>query len=248
MFFRLLYFFLLSQQLLVLLLRYSFFCTFHLLSAMIFMIVYLLPSFLSYWFDFECLLFAMCSLWAFLCFCTFAFVGFLLVTKDAIFMLSCFFLITSDSHAICLCLLVWLVCTLQLLPCGQWRSFNIRHSEYMFQILLKSIEFVSYSYHIFFANISIGKWGLVITCGFVYFLFLHTLCSGDSIIERYSLQKRGMIHSSERYLSTFYIILFFSNCYYLPWNAFSYCFYMGGNKVSIFIIWSISFKYLLKSI
>ena len=35
-----------------------------------------------------------------------------------------------------------------------------------FKYLLKSIEFVSYSYYIFFANISIGKWGPFITCSF----------------------------------------------------------------------------------
>ena len=44
-----------------------------------------------------------------------------------------------------------------------------------FRYLLKSIKFVSYSYHIFIANIAIGKWGPVLTCDFVCFLFLNRL-------------------------------------------------------------------------
>ena len=87
--------FLLGWQLLVLLLRCSSFCSFYLLPAILFVIVYLL----SFWF----LLFGpwMFSLVRFRCaffsFCTLTFVGFLL-SKDAIFFYFIFFLTTSDSH------------------------------------------------------------------------------------------------------------------------------------------------------
>ena len=74
------------------------------------------------------------SLWAFLKFWSLAFVGFLLLNKDAIFMLSHFFITTSDSLGIFIWLLVLLVCLQLLLSCGQWWSFHICYSEDVFQI------------------------------------------------------------------------------------------------------------------
>ena len=45
------------------------------------------------WIYFDCFFFFVyiCSLWSFLSFCALAFIGFLLLSKDAFFMISCFF-------------------------------------------------------------------------------------------------------------------------------------------------------------
>ena len=56
-------------------------------------------------------------------------------------------------------LLVWLVCTLLLPLCERIQSFQIRPSECFY-------IFISYSYRIFIAYISVGKRGRVITFGF----------------------------------------------------------------------------------
>ena len=65
-----------------------------------------------------------------------------------------------------------------------------------FRYLLKSIELVSYSYHIFIANISIGKWGQVVMCSFdcLFLTSVYTrayLCCANSVIGKYSF-KRGV--------------------------------------------------------
>ena len=77
------------------------------------------------------------SLWAFFSFCTLAFVGFLLLSEDPIFMLSNFFLTTPMKLYIWL--LVWLVCTL---PSVQQQNFYICHSEYVFQICFLQLLYV----------------------------------------------------------------------------------------------------------
>ena len=144
-----------------------FFCSLHLLPAMLFMIVYLLLSFWFYWFDVECIqvvLFVMCSLWTFLSFWALAFVGFLFLSRDAIFMLSCFFLTAIDSHWT-LHSVLCLGCTFLLLTYGQWWSFLICHLEYVFQ---RSPGVYWIFFHIFIPNISIEKWGPVVVCGLDY--------------------------------------------------------------------------------
>ena len=106
-------FVLLGWQPLVLLMRCSFFYLLHLLSAMLFEIAYFLLSILFYWSDLEYILFVLffvcvSSLRTFLSFCALAFVGFLLLHKDTVFMLSRFFLTTSISYRT-LCLALGLV-------------------------------------------------------------------------------------------------------------------------------------------
>ena len=110
--------FLLGWQFLLLLSRCSSFHSLHLLSAMLFMIIYLLPRFLFYWFGLECILVVLfvcvTSFWVFLSFSALSFVWFLILSKDTIFMLS-FFLATSDSHGT-QHLALSLVCLLLLFP------------------------------------------------------------------------------------------------------------------------------------
>ena len=117
------------------------------LSSAVFLILLIWPG-MYYYLSFWC-----SSLWAFLSFCTLAFVGFLLLHKDAFFMLSHFFLINSDSLRISH-LPLGLVDTLST-DASMWAAMKFPYFWY----LLKSIEFVSYSYRIFIANISISKWG-----------------------------------------------------------------------------------------
>ena len=146
-----------------------------LFTAILFVIAYLQPGFLLNWSEVECIiifLINMCSLWAFLSFCALAFVGFLLWSRDNIFMLSHFF---SNYK--------WLPWNSTLGSWFGWYAFYFYFYEgsdkifvfvirsMCFKYLLKSIEFVSYCYCRFIANISIGKWGPVVTSGFV-FLFL----------------------------------------------------------------------------
>ena len=69
------------------------------------------------------------SLWAFLRFCILAFVGFLILSRNAIFMLSYFSSLLVTPMELYTWLLVWLVCTLELLPSRYWQHFHILHSE-----------------------------------------------------------------------------------------------------------------------
>ena len=120
-------------QLLVLLRRCSSFCSLHLQSAILIEIVYLQPSFWFYWFGLECILFrCVSSLWVFLNFWTLPFVMFLLFIKGAISMFFSFLQLLLLPIELYMWFLVWLVCTLFLLLCRQWKSFHIHNSEYMF--------------------------------------------------------------------------------------------------------------------
>ena len=81
------------------LLRCSSISSLHVLSAMLFMIVYLLLILSFYWSDLECIfLFCISFLYTLLSFCMLAFVGFLLLHKNTVFMLSHFFLTSSISN------------------------------------------------------------------------------------------------------------------------------------------------------
>ena len=82
-----------------------------------------------------------------------------------------------------------------------------------FRYLPRSIKFVSYSYRIFIANISICKRGLVVTWGFVCLLLISAktrayFCYDNSIIRRYSF-KRKTSHYSECYLSTSWLRIYY---------------------------------------
>ena len=105
------------------------------------------------------------SFWAFISFCMLAFVGFLLLSEDALSYL--FF--TNDEW-----LMVWLVCTLLLLLWGQWQSFHIR--LFIFEVCLSNVSwrvlnlFLTVTLYLFLT--SLRKWGLVIMCDFDCFLFL----------------------------------------------------------------------------
>ena len=124
--------FLLGWQVLVLFLRCSSFCSLHLLSATLIVIVYLQLSFWIYWIDLECILvvfffvffcfffvFFVCvsSDWVFISFCSLTFVGFILSSKDAFFMLYHFSLIVITSQVTLH--LVWLESTRLLFPYGR---------------------------------------------------------------------------------------------------------------------------------
>ena len=177
--------FLLGKQFLVLSSLCSSFSSLHLLSTMLFVIVYLQLNFWFYWFDLECIpitLFGICCLvvsefskvsahWHVLNF-------FYWVRIFFFFKLSHFFfsITTSDTHGI--------------LQFGSWfgwyafcccfhvssdNVFIFTIQSISFRYFLKSIKFLSPSYSISSAYISIGKWGPVITCDFDCFLFLHRL-------------------------------------------------------------------------
>ena len=156
------HFCILGWQLLVLLSKYSSFCSLYLLSAMLFVIAYLLSSFWFYWFDLECILvlFGMC-----LFSLSFFYVsahGHLLsyFYQYAIFMLSRFFLTISDSHGT-LHLALSLV-GMHSVAISTWvvTKFSYTSNGICLWYFLRIIEFVSYSYRIFIANISFGKWRL----------------------------------------------------------------------------------------
>ena len=113
-----------------------------------------------------------CSFWPFLSVFSLTFVRFFLLSKDAFFKLSYFFLTTWTSHI-----------TLSLVgmhsaAASIWVETKFSYLSFRvccFKCLLKTIKFVSYSYHIFIAYISIDKWGPVETCSYDYFLFLYWL-------------------------------------------------------------------------
>ena len=123
----------------------SFFNSLHLLSAMLFVIVYLLLNFSFYRFGHKCILIALFGMcWLILLGLFKVSVGWYLLdffyrVKLLFKKLSRFFLTTSDSLTLYIWFLVWSVCTLQLLLflCWQWQSFPICHSEYVFQISLE---------------------------------------------------------------------------------------------------------------
>ena len=111
------------------------------------------------------------SLCAFLSFYALAFVAFLFLHEDAVFMLFCFLLTASVSHGILFgSWFGWYACCCCCFPVGIDKVSIFFIWGMCFRQLLKSIKFVSYSYHIFIANISIGKWGPVVACGFWLFL------------------------------------------------------------------------------
>ena len=82
-------------------------------------------------------MYSICSFWyalisslsAFLRFWRLALVGFLLLHRDGVFTLSCFFLTANVSNRILCSVLSLVVCILQLLPCGHWWNSYIRHLE-----------------------------------------------------------------------------------------------------------------------
>ena len=130
-----------------------------LLSAKLFEIVYLLLSFLFLTLNLLFLFFSVdiSSLCIFFSFCELALVGFLLLHRDGIFTLSRFLLTYSVSHgtlfgfwfgryAFCCCFPVGVIKVFVLVIRGKYLRY-----------FLKFIEFVSYSYRILIANISIIK-------------------------------------------------------------------------------------------
>ena len=73
-------------------------CSLHLLSALQFVIVNRVSYFIDLTLNVFLVFFLACFLWSFLSFCMLAFVGFLSLSRDVIFMLSVFFQATRDSH------------------------------------------------------------------------------------------------------------------------------------------------------
>ena len=151
------------------LLRCSYFHSLHLLSAILFLIVYLQPNFLCYWFALKYILIVhflyelVSSIWAFSHFWALAFVGILLLGKDAFFKLSHFFQKTSNFHAnlnLALGLVgmytaatfIWAVTKLSYL------SFVVCLLDISWTVLNKFLTVTIY--------ISIGRWGPVIISGF----------------------------------------------------------------------------------
>ena len=134
---------------------------------MVIRIVYLQQNFWFYWFGLECILIV--PLWFVLVssLYAFTFVGFILVNKDAFLGYLVFFLNAIDSHRTRHFTLS-LVC-MHLTAASVWvvkKFFIFLIQSMFFGFLLKGIKFVSYSYYIFIAYISIGKRRLVIMCGF----------------------------------------------------------------------------------
>ena len=85
-----------------------------------------------------------------------AIVGFLIFSKDAIFMLSHFFLTSSNSHGTLH--LVFVLVDMHSAASSMWEVTKFSYSSFGVPFSdIKSIEQVSYSYGIFIANISIGK-------------------------------------------------------------------------------------------
>ena len=81
-------------------------------------------------------------------------------------------------------------------------------------------------------------------CSFWYmFSFLYALAVGFLL-----LSKDAFLMLSQFSLIVYYFPWNLTFRSWFDWNAFNCCFYMGGNKVFIFIIWNMSFTYLLKSI
>ena len=101
-----------------------------------------------------------------------AFVGFLLLRMDGIFMLSRFF--PNDSRGT-LYLPLGLV-GMQSVTVFLWAVMIFLYSS--FGVIVSDICWrvsIFFSYRIFIANISIDKFGPVVMCGFDCFLFLHRL-------------------------------------------------------------------------
>ena len=105
------------------------------------------------------------SFWTFLSFCMLAFVGFLLLSKDAFYLV--FSQLRVTHMELNIWFLFWLVCTMLLLPCEWWLSFHIHQWEYVFLNFPEEYK-ICYSYPISIANISIDKWGSVVTACFLF--------------------------------------------------------------------------------
>ena len=103
-------------------------------------------------------------LWAFISFCALAFVGFQFLSKDAFFMLSFF---PSNFHGILDLAGGFVVMNSAATSMWAVNNFFIFVTWIMcFGYLMKSIEFTSYNYRIFSANISVGKRVPVVMCAF----------------------------------------------------------------------------------
>ena len=140
-------------------------------------------------------------MWAFLSFGAFAFWGFPILSKDAIFISSRFSLTTSDPHGT-LNLVLGLIGIHFAVGSDQVDIIVIQCMGFRF--LLKSIEFVSYNYRTFVANISIVKWGSVITFNFDCFFLISAdtqtyLCCDDSVW--YSFKRRVCLKVHSAFLS-----------------------------------------------
>ena len=175
------------------------------LSSTKFLILWIRPGIYSY-----CFFFTVCasSLWAFLSYCLLVFVEFLLLNMDAIFMLSHFFLLTSNSHRT-LHLVLGLV-GIHSATAFIWAEMKFSHSS--FGVCVSDISrrvsnlFLTVTVYLLIISLLVTLWFCLFDSYFGIDLSISLLrwfCD-----QKILLQKRSMLHCSEHYLSTYCLCVF----------------------------------------
>ena len=129
-------------------------------------------------------------------------------SKVAIFLLSHFFLTTSNSHGNLYLAFGLVGMHSPAAYVGSDEVFIFVIWSMYFKYLLNSIEFVSYSYRIFIINISIGKWRPFIEWSFDCILFLRGFRRFFALMILWSEDTPSKREYSQRYLSTSYLWIY----------------------------------------